>query len=125
MHEGDDLLNAGCLCDADVAVSHESDLVSLPADDAVYDIHAPDVFRKYNSTLSDVCVSPWTKDDLVAHMHDERVHAVAFGAYGHSLSFRNQSADFCHHKTLLFDDCAHTRSKISKIYLYTDKNSYL
>jgi hypothetical protein len=26
---------------------------------------------------------------------------------------------------LLFDDCAHTRSKISKIYLYTDKNSYL
>jgi hypothetical protein len=48
-------------------------------------------------------------------MYDERIHAVAFSRDGYGLSFGNQSADFRHHDSLLFNNRTHMAPKISKI----------
>ena len=114
MHKSDYIFDAGCLCDADVSVAHECEHVAFSFDDAVDDVAASCVFDEHDSAFADLTVIPRTEGDLVAQVHDEWVHAVAFGADGHSLAFGNQSADFLHHKSLIFDNSAHLVSKIIK-----------
>lgn len=101
-------------CDTDVSVTHESELVAFSFDNSVDDVAASDVLYECDCTFADLLVSPRAEDQLIAHVHDERIHAVAFGGYGYGLAFRNQSADFCHHESLVFDYRSHSGSKISK-----------
>ena len=114
MHETDDIIDVNFLSDADVSVAHERELVAFSFDDAVDDIAASCVLGKDDSTFADLIVSPRAEGDLVAQVHDERIHAVAFGADGHGLAFGNQLFDFRHHKSLVFDNSAHVVSKIIK-----------
>lgn len=97
MHEGDGVFHVCSLGDADIAVSHEGNPIAFSFDDSVDYVAASDVLDKDHGAFYDVLIFPWTKCQLVAHVHDERVHAVAFGYDGHGLTFRNQFADFRHH----------------------------
>jgi hypothetical protein len=114
VHKGDHVLYKSGFFEADVSVTHEGNLVSLSSDYSVDYVTASYVFDKNHCAFPDVLIFPWTEDKLIAHMHDERVHAVAFGGYGYGLAFRNQSADFFHHYSLFFDNHTHSAPKISK-----------
>lgn len=108
MHETYDVFHVSRLCDSDVSVAKESNLVAFSLYDAMNEEAASDIFYKHDRALFDLAVSPWTQGNLIPHMHDERIHAISFGSYGYSLSFRNQFADFLHHNSLIFDYCTHT-----------------
>jgi len=81
----------------------------------VDDIRSSAVFCKHDNSLLDLGFLPWTERYLVLKMYDERIHAVALRGDGHSLPFGNQSADFRHHDSLLFNNRTHMAPKISKI----------
>lgn len=83
------------------------------------------VLDEYYRPCGDLLVGPWTEGNLIAHVHDERIHAVALGCDRYGPALGDQSADFRHHYSLFFDKSTHDASKIRKIWLCKDKNSYL
>jgi len=115
----------GFFLQSNIAVSHECQHIAVSSYDPVYQKIASQILYQYDCTLLYLLIRPWTQCYLVAHMHDERVHAVAFCTDGYSVAFGNQFPDFLHHDLLIFDNCTHIGPKISKICMYNDKNSYL
>ena len=63
---------------------------------------ASEVAYKGYCASSDVAVSPWSEGDLVPHMEQERVHAVALCSQGYGLAFSNEFADFFEHLFLIY-----------------------
>ena len=97
MHDAGDPVKSRFFFLADVAVSFEDDDVAFSFDDAMQNDIAFDVAYEGNCAGADVAVSPRTEGDLVSHVDDAWIHAVAGGSYGHSVAFSNEFAGFFEH----------------------------
>ena len=102
MHDADDVVPCGGFGLQDVAVAEEDDSVGMNLDDSVDDMVASCVSHQCHCSLADVFVFPRAESHLVAQMHDERIHAVAFERYGHGLAFGNQRSDLLHHYCFVY-----------------------
>ena len=102
MHDAGYPVKSRFFCLTYVAVSFEDDDVAFSFDDSVDEDIASDVAYKGYCASSDVAVSPWTEGDLIPHMEQERVHAVALCSQGYGLAFSNEFADFLEHQFLVY-----------------------
>lgn len=102
MHDAGNTLKSRFFLQSYVAVAFEDDGVSFAAYDAVDQDVTSDVAYKGDSAFADVLVFPWTEGDLVAQVHQEWVHAVAFDSDGHGLPFSDESADLLVHCVLVY-----------------------
>ena len=94
MHDAGYPVKSRFFCLTYVAVSFECYYVAFSFDDSVDEDIASDVAYKGYCASSDVAVSPWSEGDLVSHMDDARIHAVADCCQGYHATFSNDFADF-------------------------------
>ena len=102
MHDAGNALKSRFFFLTDVSVTFEDDDVALSFDDAVDEDVASEVAYKGYCASTDVAVSPWPEGDLVPHVEQERVHAVALRSESYGLAFSNESADFGEHLFLVY-----------------------
>ena len=101
MHDAGNALKSRFFLLTDVSVAFEGDDVSFSTDNSVDKNGASAVTDHGDCTSADVAVCPWAKGDLVAEMHKEGVHAVAFDGDGHGVALSNESADFLVHSVFV------------------------
>lgn len=97
MHDAGNTVKSRFFFLTDVSVSFKEDVVAFSFDDSVDDDVASDVAYEGYSAGADIAVSPRTEGDLVSHVDDAWIHAVAGGSYGHSVAFSNEFAGFFEH----------------------------
>ena len=102
MHDAGYPVKSRFFCLTYVAVAFEGDEVAFSFDDSVDEDIASEVAYKGYCASSDVAVSPWTEGDLIPHVEQERVHAIALRCNGYGLAFSNEFADFFVHLFLVY-----------------------
>ena len=102
MHDAGDSVKSRFFCLTYVAVSFECYYVAFSFDDSVDEDVASDVAYKGYCASADVAVTPCSEGDLVPHVEQERVHAVALCSQGYGLAFSNEFADFLEHLFLVY-----------------------
>ena len=102
MHDAGYPVKSRFFCLTYVAVAFEGDEVAFSFDDSVDEDVASEVAYKGYCASADVAVSPWTEGDLVPHVEQERVHAIALRCNGYGLAFSNESTDFFEHLFLVY-----------------------
>lgn len=102
MHDAGYPVKSRFFCLTYVAVSFECYYVAFSFDDSVDEDVASDVAYKGYCASADVAVSPWAEGDLIPHMEQERVHAVALCSQRYGLAFSNEFADFFEHLFLVY-----------------------
>lgn len=94
MHDAGNSVKSRFFFLSDVSVTFENDGVAFSVDDSVEDDVASEVAYEGYCARSDVTVCPWTQGNLIPHMKEAWVHAVAFCSDGYGLAFSNKFADF-------------------------------
>ena len=102
MHDAGYPVKSRFFCLTYVAVAFEGDEVAFSFDDSVDEDVASDIAYKGYCASSDVAVSPWTEGDLIPHVEQERVHAIALRCNGYGLAFSNEFADFFVHRVFVY-----------------------
>ena len=94
MHDAGNTVKSRFFFLAYVSVSFKEDIVAFSFDDSVEDDIASEVAYEGYCAGADVAVSPRAEGDLVSHMDDARIHAVADCCQGYHATFSNDFADF-------------------------------
>ena len=92
----------GFLSHTEVAVAKQNDGISLTVDDPVDKVFPAHITHQSDASAPELALLERPESDLVAAVHDERVHAVALDGDGHAHALGDHASDLLHHHRLFY-----------------------